>query len=280
MAAPVTNTVGLNLETRAGLTLPASVTHTTAKGIVQLDETNRAALEFFQAAISVSTIEELTDSFAHVAELAGFVMGSCVHVASPGQPVSLQNIFGWNLGEWPALYAQERLSRYDPTIRAVFTSPSAFTWSEIEERTSDKVGLKVFEQARAYGAKNGLVVPVHGPMGEVMAVTMISPYDQEIHPQARMNMQVAATIFASRGLGLVQIAQETTEGPNLSRREIQCVYWVNEGKTDWEIGRILGISEDTVAFHLKNAKAKLNVTRRAQIPIAAWLRGVLLDDSP
>ena len=117
-------------------------------------------------------------------------------------------------------------------------------------------------------------------MGEVMAVTMISPHDRDIDPQARMNMQVAATIFASRGLGLVQIAQEANTDPNLSRREIQCVYWVNEGKTDWEIGRILGISEDTVAYHLKNVKTKLNVTRRAQIPIAAWLRGVLLDESP
>jgi len=280
VAGPVINATGLNRDTRAGLTLPASVAPSTAKGIGPLNETNRAALDFFQAAISVSTIEALTDSFAHVAELAGFTMGSCIHVASPGQPVALQNIFGWNLGEWPAQYAQERLSRYDPTIRAVFTSPSAFTWTEIEERTSDKAGLKVFEQARSFGAKNGLVVPVHGPMGEVMAVTMISPHEQEIHPQARMNMQVAATIFASRGLSLVQIAHETTNERTLSRREIQCVYWVNEGKTDWEIGRILGISEDTVAFHLKNTKAKLHVTRRAQIPIAAWLRGVLLDESP
>jgi DNA-binding CsgD family transcriptional regulator len=194
--------------------------------------------------------------------------------------VNLQNIFGWNLGEWPAQYAQEGLSRYDPTIRAVFTSPQPFTWAEIEERTSDKVGLKVFEQARAFGARNGLVVPVHGPMGEVMAVTMISPHEEELSPQSRMNMQLAATIFASRGLGLVQIAQEASEDPGLTHREIQCVYWVNEGKTDWEIGRILSISEDTVAYHLKKLKTKLGVTRRAQIPNAAWLRGVLLDDNP
>lgn len=260
--------------------MPSREKSTIAKDISPLEETNRAALAFFQTAVRASTIEELTDSFVLVAELAGYSMGSCIHVASPGQPVALQNMFGWNLGEWAAQYAQDRLSRYDPTIRAVFTSHSAFTWSEIEERTSDKLGLKVFEQARSFGAKNGLVVPVHGPMGEVMAVTMISAHERDLDPQIRMNMQVAATIFASRGLSLVQIAQETTDDPNLSRREIQCVYWVNEGKTDWEIGRILGISEDTVAFHLKNVKTKLNVTRRAQIPIAAWLRGVLLDESP
>jgi DNA-binding CsgD family transcriptional regulator len=58
------------------------------------------------------------------------------------------------------------------------------------------------------------------------------------------------------------------------------VFWINEGKTDWEIGVILGISEDTVAFHLKNVKGKLGVARRSQIPISAWLRGVLLDERP
>jgi DNA-binding CsgD family transcriptional regulator len=280
LADPENIGLGLNRVTGSGLVLPSRERSTIAKDSSPLEETNRAALAFFQAAVGASTIEELTDGFAPVAELAGFSMGSCVHIASPGQPVALQNMFGWNLGEWASQYAQERLSRYDPTIRAVFTSHSAFTWSEIEERTSDKQGRGVFEQARSFGAKNGLVVPVHGPMGEVMAVTMISPYEHELDPQVRMNMQVAATIFASRGLSLVQIAQETTNDPNLSRREIQCVYWVNEGKTDWEMGRILGISEDTVAFHLKNVKTKLKVSRRAQIPIAAWLRGVLLDESP
>ena len=124
------------------------------------------------------------------------------------------------------------------------------------------------------------MVPVHGPLGEVMAVTLISEHSAEFDPQTRMNMQVAATIFANRGLALSEIEREANHAPGLSRREIQCVFWINEGKTDWEIGRILDISEDTVAFHLKNVKAKLGVARRSQIPISAWLRGVLLDERP
>ena len=271
---------GVNRTLQLGVPIASSAFSPVSIGSGPVEDSNRAALSFFQAATSVQSIEDLTDSFAHVAEMAGFTMGSCIHVASPGQPVALRNLFGWNLGDWAAQYVEDRLSRYDPTIRAVFTSPNAFTWNEIEARTSDKTGRRVFEQARSFGALSGLVVPVHGPLGEVMAVTMISPYDWEIDPQVRMNMQVAATIFASRGLALAEIAQETTDSPKMGRREIQCVYWVNEGKTDWEIGRILGISEDTVAFHLKNVKTKLNVTRRAQVPIAAWLRGVLLDESP
>ena len=245
-----------------------------------MNDADRAALDFFKDATSATSLSELTASFARAASAAGFARGTCYHVATPGQPVAMRYLFGWNLGGWGSHYAQARLSRYDPAVQAVFTSPQAFSWREIEERTPHKAAKQVFEQARAFNAQGGLVVPIHGPLGEVMAVTLISDEDLEFDPRTRMNMQVAATIFASRGLALSEIEREASSDPGLSRREIQCVFWVNEGKTDWEIGRILGISEDTVAFHLKNVKSKLGVARRSQIPIAAWMRGVLLDDRP
>ena len=245
-----------------------------------MGDSDKAALEFFQDATSAKSLDELTKSLARAAGAAGFSMGSCYHVATPGQPVMIRYLFGWNMDAWGVHYLRERLSRYDPAVQAVFTSPSAFSWWDVEQRTTSKIGLSVFEQARSFGARGGLVVPIHGPLGEVMAVTMVSEHEREVDPQTRMNMQVAATIFANRGLSLSEIEREASPDPGLSRREIQCVYWVNEGKTDWEIGRILGISEDTVAYHLKKVKAKLKVSRRSQIPISAWMRGVLLDERP
>ena len=47
-------------------------------------------------------------------------------------------LFGWNISDWTGHYAEARLSRYDPTIQAVFTSPSAFTWAEIGQRHPEK----------------------------------------------------------------------------------------------------------------------------------------------
>jgi len=237
-------------------------------------------MDFFRYAASAGSLDGLTASFALAANENGFERASCIHIATPGRPVSPRVLFGWNISDWGGHYTQARLSRYDPTIQAVFTSPSAFTWAEIEARHPEKTARSVFDQARSFGAVGGLVVPVHGPQGEVMAVTLVSEQKAEIDHQSRMTMQVASTIYASHGLALAEIERETSTDPNLTRREIQCVYWVNEGKTDWEIGRILDISEDTVAFHLKNVKTKLNVTRRSQIPISAWLRGVLLDEQP
>ncbi|MEO8153219.1 MAG: helix-turn-helix domain-containing protein [Rhizobacter sp.] len=51
---------------------------------------------------------------------------------------------------------------------------------------------------------------------------------------------------------------------NFTTKERNILHWVVEGKTSWEIGKILSTSERTVKFHLKNVYMKLNVSNRAQ----------------
>lgn len=61
----------------------------------------------------------------------------------------------------------------------------------------------------------------------------------------------------------------------LSGRELQCLAWVSRGKTSWEIATILGLSEHTVNFHLRNASKKLNVYGRQACIAQAWRLGLL-----
>jgi DNA-binding CsgD family transcriptional regulator len=49
-----------------------------------------------------------------------------------------------------------------------------------------------------------------------------------------------------------------------SKREIQVLHWVKNGKTNLEISQILEISQPTVKSHVQNIMRKLNVTNRAQ----------------
>lgn len=58
--------------------------------------------------------------------------------------------------------------------------------------------------------------------------------------------------------------QDDFFGICLTGKERDVIKWVVEGKTSWEIGRILSTSERTVKFHLKNVYSKLNVSNRAQ----------------
>ncbi len=50
----------------------------------------------------------------------------------------------------------------------------------------------------------------------------------------------------------------------VSARELDCLRWVAAGKSAWEAGVILGISERMVRFHLNSARGKLNCTTTTQ----------------
>lgn len=64
----------------------------------------------------------------------------------------------------------------------------------------------------------------------------------------------------------------------LTRREVECMRWVAAGKTDWEVSRILGISEKTVQEHVGHAITKLQANTRAHAVAKAYSANVLTYD--
>lgn len=54
------------------------------------------------------------------------------------------------------------------------------------------------------------------------------------------------------------------ESLSLSDRENEIMHWVGAGKTNYEIGLILGISQFTVKNHLQRIFRKIDVRNRAQ----------------
>jgi len=62
----------------------------------------------------------------------------------------------------------------------------------------------------------------------------------------------------------------------LSKREMEVLYWVSLGKTNWEIGVILDISLYTVKNHIKNILVKLNATNRTHATQRARSLGIPL----
>ncbi len=62
---------------------------------------------------------------------------------------------------------------------------------------------------------------------------------------------------------------------SLSTRELTVLKWMKEGKTNWEIGRIIGLSERTVRFHVGSIFEKLNVTSRTQAVARALGAGLI-----
>jgi DNA-binding CsgD family transcriptional regulator len=67
------------------------------------------------------------------------------------------------------------------------------------------------------------------------------------------------------------------ELPSLTPKEIETLNWVQEGKTTWEISRILEVSESTVKFHVGNILRKLGASSRPQAVAIAMKTGLLND---
>lgn len=57
-------------------------------------------------------------------------------------------------------------------------------------------------------------------------------------------------------------ARQLMRALRLTLREGEVLYWLREGKTNWEMSAILGNSEKTVSKHLENIFRKLNVENR------------------
>lgn len=62
---------------------------------------------------------------------------------------------------------------------------------------------------------------------------------------------------------------------SLSSRERTCLAWIAEGKTAWEVGQILGISERTVIAHVASAATKLGAANRVQAAVIAVRQGLI-----
>lgn len=62
----------------------------------------------------------------------------------------------------------------------------------------------------------------------------------------------------------------------LTKREAQVLLWTAEGKTAWEAGQILGISEGTVRAHLVHALDKLDAVNKAHAVTRCFVSGILM----
>jgi LuxR family transcriptional regulator, quorum-sensing system regulator SolR len=61
----------------------------------------------------------------------------------------------------------------------------------------------------------------------------------------------------------------------LTEREVEILRWTIDGKTAWEIGQILKISERTVNFHLQNVMGKFGVHNKTHAAARAVSYGLI-----
>lgn len=162
-----------------------------------------------------------------------------------------------------------------------------FEWREAVGSTQLSTKQRqFFGEAGEFGISFGFTVPIHGPHAQFSALTVTS--DVPAHLADRL---ISANRFLIHVMGLYynehvgsillkQIQGPEREGsiaPVLSVREKDCLSWVAQGKSSWEISRLFGISERTVNFHIENAKRKLGVYSRQHAVVKAVIMKLILN---
>src|SRR5690606_33185708 len=120
----------------------------------------------------------------------------------------------------------------------------------------DRVGERVFNEAREFGLKDGYAVPMLTIEGDIVMISL-GGEEVDFDQAATDTISLLATFAAGRALEVSSRGDAYGVRPVLTSREIECLRWAAVGKSEWEISQILGISEHTAEKHLLNAKRKL-----------------------
>lgn len=164
---------------------------------------------------------------------------------------------------WTDHYLNSHYERLDPVICQALQVTEPFEWGNgIESLKLSDEQRQLFEEAATFGIRYGFTIPIHDGRGPVAAVTFASsehgPSFRRCVEAHHRVLQLMALYFHASASRKLQ-PDRVVDGVALSPREYQCLEWSAAGKSAWEIGRILSITQRTVTFHLENAKSKLGV---------------------
>ncbi|MGM4954166.1 helix-turn-helix transcriptional regulator [Bradyrhizobium barranii] len=236
---------------------------------------------FIECAKQSRSIAALFDLLVSCSSEQGFsqvAYGALTEAAPNRQPEYLPTTVTVNFpSAWCERYAEGRYMAIDPVVRRTTRLSGPFLWDQLADKHQLQPSeLRVLNEAKEAGLKHGVSVPLCGPFGQLSVASFASMHD-DADPQYRLGrLNILAWQFhhalaeiapSSDGKCDVQVA--------LSGRERDCLRWVEEGKSSWEIGVILQVSENTVNFHLKNAMRKLETSSRTHCVAKAIRLGLI-----
>ena len=233
--------------------------------------TLKSLCDAYEALQRAKTCDELRVEMTKFAKQMGFehfVYALTINAPSLKQQHYLLNGFPH---EWMERYIGRGYFKVDPVIQHAQTTSLPAIWTE--DRFHDGKSAEFWEEAKSFGLSSGLSFAVHEQPGVTGIFSLAR--DQPLHlPATDMAALIGrAQMFASMlhhavsriDLPKLLPAQNVT----LTPRERECLRWSADGKTAWEIGRILNIAERTVVFHVNNVIQKLEAANKTQAIVRA-----------
>ena len=159
----------------------------------------------------------------------------------------------------------------DPVLQHCKRATVPIIWDQ-STYTSVGEGEKWEVQAQ-FGYRTGIALALHLPEGRhfFIGVDRDQPLPRDSIELTRMvaDLQLFAVHAQDVALRVLVPPTPQLDLPQLTPRELESLRWTMEGKTAWEVGNILGISERTAVLHVNNATHKLGCVNKHQAVLKA-----------
>lgn len=235
------------------------------------------ALEFERKTASIRSIAQLERALADVSSAMGFRYFALMHhddsIEGQGRALRLHN-YPEPFSRW---FDENRLGRRDPVHRASHRTTRGFSWNKVPGMIRlGSLDHDIFRRARIEGIGDGFTVPAHVP-GESRGTCSFAVGDDEALPEDWLPIAQLIGTCAFETARIIQLRDAYCTGQPLylTERQRDCVIWVARGKTDWEIARILKLSRETVRQHIKQARERYGIQKRAELAVRALFDGVI-----
>jgi DNA-binding CsgD family transcriptional regulator len=179
--------------------------------------------------------------------------------------------------EFLNVFNDPRAMQRDPVMQHCKRQSLPIIWDQ-GTYTSQGQGELWEEQAR-YGYQTGIAMALHLPEGKhfMLGVDRDRALPSDRHELTRVvaDLQLFAVHALDAAMRVLLPSDPVPDAPSLTPRELEAMRWTMDGKTAWEVGSILGITERTAVLHLNNAMRKLGCVNKHQAVLKALRLGLI-----
>jgi DNA-binding CsgD family transcriptional regulator len=231
----------------------------------------------FTSVLEAKDRDELTKEVIRFTRTLGFETVAAMmvidHVLGEAECITIDNT--------PAAYSDSfhevANAKRDPVMQHCKSKSVPLIWDQSTYVKSGQ-GEKWEMQAR-FGYRTGIALALHMPEGRhfVLGVERDQPLPAGSPELTRMvaDLQLFAVLAQDAAQRTLLPLAVQKEVPSLTPRELEALRWTMEGKTAWEVGGILGISERTAVLHVNNATHKLGCVNKHQAVLKALRLGMI-----
>lgn len=234
---------------------------------------------FSESQRHISTLDEvkiLCDKFSEMVGFEYYLFGICRPTSLSAPEISSIT----NYPEvWIKTYFESSLQSDDPVVRYCFENVTPIRWDQLLELDDylTPAAEQILTQAAEVGLTHGISIPLRSHNGDFAIFSLASPSGEDIDARFEKVLPVAHA-FCIELFGTVmriKMNGEPKKEDNLTPREVECLFWACEGKTTWEISKIIDVTERTVIFHLTSATKKLGAVNRQHAVAKAMASGLI-----